>query len=252
MHHVAEVDDAHDARLIVGGDQHVVEVVVVVDHLRPQRRQARQHVRREARHERLGQRAALVVHEAVELFGQPMRRGDVPQQVMRRARVREAVQRAVQPGQPAAHGAPLCGGALGLADLDAVQVGQHAHACLDAFGERNRAVRASLQCPHDARHRLLRRHAGDVVERRDLEVDDLGRLGWIADLEDVATAVGRLHQAVLVTLARQRPGGTLDAVEAADQGLHRRGREVWRRGAQRGHRPSSPGSWRTSVKRLTP
>ena len=38
VHHVAEVDDAHDARLIVGCDQHVVEVVVVVDHLRPQRR----------------------------------------------------------------------------------------------------------------------------------------------------------------------------------------------------------------------
>ena len=89
-------------------------------------------------------------------------------------------------------------------------------------------------------------------KRRNLEVDDLGRLGWIADLEDVATAVRRLHQTVLVTFARQRPGGTLDAVEAMDQRLHRRGREVWRGGAQRGHRPSRPGSWRTSVKRLTP
>ena len=85
-------------------------------------------------------------------------------------------------------------------------------------------------------------NVGGSAERRNLEVDNLGRLGRIADLEDVATAIGRLHQAVLVTFASQRPRGTLDAVEAADQGLHRFGRQVWRRGAQRGHRPSSPGS----------
>jgi hypothetical protein len=134
---------------------------------------------------------------------------------MRRAWMREAVQRAVQTGQAAAHGPPLGGGAHGFADLDAVQVGQHAHTCLNALGERNRAVRVSFQRPHDVRHRLLRRHAGDVVERCNLEVDNLGRLGWIADLEDVAAAIRRLHQAVLVTLARERPDGTLDASTAA-------------------------------------
>ncbi len=159
MHHVAEVDDAHDARRVVGRDQHVVEVVVVVDHLGPQRCQARQHVRREARHEGLGQCALLAVHEAVELCAQPVRRGDVPQQLMRRARMREALQRAVQAGEAGAHGAPLRGGAHGLADLDAVQVGQHAHACLDALGERDRVVRVA--CRVSAR-RAAPAGSGDV------------------------------------------------------------------------------------------
>ena len=33
MEHVAEVDDPHDARMIVGCDKDVVQVIVVMDHL---------------------------------------------------------------------------------------------------------------------------------------------------------------------------------------------------------------------------
>jgi hypothetical protein len=39
-----KIDDADDARLVVRRHQHVVEVISVVDHLRAQRRQARQNV----------------------------------------------------------------------------------------------------------------------------------------------------------------------------------------------------------------
>ena len=56
-----------------------------------------------------------------------------------------------------------------------------------------------------------------MVERSDLEIDDRGRLGWIADLEDIATAVRRLHQAVLVAFTGQRLDAAVDTVEAASQ-----------------------------------
>jgi len=143
--------------------------------------------------------------------------------------------------------APLRGGAFGLTDLDAVQVAQQAHACLHTPGEGDGVMRMPLQRSHDTRHRLLRRGAGNVLERRDLEIDHRGRLGRVADLEDVTAPIRRLHQAVLVTLARQWPGAALDAVEAVDQRLHCRGGKVGRGGAQLGHKPSRPGSWRTSV-----
>ena len=123
---------------------------------------------------------------------------------MRGAGMRETLQRAVQSGEPPAHRAPLCSGALGLANLDAVQVCQHAYACRAVVLELDRAVRGSIHGAHDARHRLFRRHAGDVIERCDLEVDDVGGLGRVADLENVAGTLRRLNQAVLVTFAGER------------------------------------------------
>ena len=88
--------------------------------------------------------------------------------------------------------------------------------------------------------------AGGVQTR----VRMLSYLDGIQIRETVRTAAQR--RAMGAGLAGQWPGGTLDAVEAADHGLHGRRREVGRGGAQFGHRPSRPGSWRTSVKRLTP
>ncbi len=90
--HVAEIDDAGDARLVIGRDQHVVEVVVVVDHLRPQRSQAGQHMLGEARHERPRQCAPWPFRQAAQLHRQAVRGRHVPQQLVRGRRVREALQ----------------------------------------------------------------------------------------------------------------------------------------------------------------
>jgi hypothetical protein len=173
----------HGGRMIVRCDQHVVQVVVVVDHLRPQRPEAGQHVADEARHELAGKRAALFVDDRIELGCQPVRGGNVPQQVVRRARMRKAPQSAIQVGESGTHGPSLAGGAHGFADLDAVQIAQHPHAGVHTVGQRDRVVGASFQCPHHARHRQFGRCLGDVVERCDLKINDRSGLGGLLILK---------------------------------------------------------------------
>ncbi|MCY1424622.1 hypothetical protein D9M71_403770 [compost metagenome] len=136
MQHVAEVDDPHDALMVLRCYQYVVEVVVVVDDLRPQRGQARQHMLGEAHQERLGEGAPWAVVDDLELGCQAVRRGNVPQQIVRRRWVAEIAQCEVQLGEERPHRPPLRGGARGLADLHAVEIGQHPHAGLCPVGQR--------------------------------------------------------------------------------------------------------------------
>ena len=93
--------------------------------------------------------------------------------------MREALQCAIQPREPRAPRASLGDGSHGRADLHAVQIGQHRTLVCWPFSQRDRVVRVSFQCPHNARHGRNRWGLGDLVDRGNLELDDPHRLGWL-------------------------------------------------------------------------
>ena len=165
---------------------------------------------------------------------QPVGGGDVPQQVVRRTGMREAVQCAIQPRKPACP-SPVAVRRCARSRGSARRPGRSASARSCAGRRPTRSCRACV-LPVSAQRAApaVPVRPGDVVERRNLEVDDRRRLGWIADLDDVATAVRRLDAAVLVTFARQWLDGALDAVEAADQCAPPPRARDRRGGAQRG------------------
>lgn len=210
--HVAEIDDSGDAALVRLRDQHVEQVIVVVDHLRAQAGQPRLHDLAEPVHEHPQQGRALAGRNLVDPARQAIGARHVPHQVMRRGRVREAVQRTVEVGQRPRQTDPLRACARGAAHRHPLQIRQQPDTAGAPVAQRDLLRgRTALGAQH-ARHRTCRRLPADMIEGRGLKIDDVGRLGRIADLEQPGLAGCTVQAEILVAFARQQRRVRLDAV----------------------------------------
>ncbi len=221
--HVAEVDDARHVPGPV--HQEVVERQVVVDDLRPERRQCRQDPVAEAldhSFQEIATRSCFDQRAVLEQQRQPLL---VPQDRPARGGMKEATQRMADARHQLADVAHAGGVQLAWPGVAAGQERKEAHEVM-RFTDVCRGDRGSVES--GPRHRQRQPGFGqrDPLDGRDLHLHHSGILRSVGDLQDPSGAGGIGQPEVLVALADEWLGGGLDAERGSGDPLRIGGREA--------------------------